>query len=357
MSSTWGEKIKISLFGESHGACIGVVIDGFPAGFPVNMDNISVQMKRRAPGRDSTATPRREPDTPEIISGILNNKTTGAPICAIIKNTNTKSRDYKEFMQTPRPGHSDYTAFIKYEGHNDITGGGHFSGRLTAPVVFAGTLCRQYLAQRGIQIAAHILNIKAAADKSFSYTELTSSLIERLSNSSFSVIDAGAQSSMRAEIEMAKMNSDSVGGSIECAVLGIPAGIGGPLFGGIESALSSILFGIPSVKGVEFGLGFKLAEMYGSESNDSFVFENGQIKTKTNHSGGILGGISTGMPVVFKVAVKPTPSIAKIQETVDLINKTNTKLEIHGRHDPCIVPRAVPVVEAATAIAVMNMIF
>ena len=355
MSSTWGEKVKISVFGESHGKAIGVVIDGLPAGFKVDNDKILTQMARRAPGKDKTATPRKESDLPDVMSGMLDNVTTGAPLCAIINNTNTKSADYSNLLACPRPGHSDYTAYEKYKSFNDIRGGGHFSGRLTAPICFAGSICRQILEEKGIKISAHISQIGKVKDKSFDPVEIPTDLMDKLSKSSFSLIDASKENDMREVVEKARLNQDSVGGIIECAITGLPSGLGGPMFGGVEGVISSIIFGIPAIKGIEFGKGFDLAEMLGSESNDPFEYKDEKIVTKTNNCGGILGGITNAMPVVFRVCVKATPSISKEQDTVDLQKKCNTKLSIQGRHDPCIVPRAVPVIEACTAIALMNL--
>lgn len=356
MSSTYGEKIKISVFGESHGGGIGVVIDGLPAGEAIDFDAVLAQMARRAPGRDKTATPRKESDLPRVLSGMLGDVLTGAPLCAVIENTNTRSQDYGDLLAKPRPGHSDYTAYIKYHGANDIRGGGHFSGRITAPLVFAGAVCRQLLERRGIQIAAHIQSVGSIHDKPFDPVAVPSALIKRLSASSFALIDADAEKSVRAEIEAARLAQDSVGGMIECAVTGLPAGVGEPMFDGLESAIAKAVFGVPAVKGIEFGAGFALAAMRGSRANDAFCYQNGHVVTETNHCGGILGGIANGMPLIFRCAVKPTPSISQPQKTVDLQTGENTVLTIHGRHDPCIVPRAVPVIEAVTALAIINVL-
>ena len=354
MSSTYGEKIKISVFGESHGGGIGVVIDGLPAGEAIDFDAVLAQMARRAPGRDKTATPRKESDLPRVLSGILGDVLTGAPLCAVIENTNTRSQDYGDLLAKPRPGHSDYTAYIKYHGANDIRGGGHFSGRITAPLVFAGAVCRQLLERRGIQIAAHIQSVGSIHDKPFDPVAVPSALIKRLSASSFALIDESAEEPVRAEIEAARLAQDSVGGTIECAVTGLPAGVGEPMFDGLEGAIAKAVFGVPAVKGIEFGAGFALAAMRGSRANDAFCYQNGHVVTETNHCGGILGGIANGMPLIFRCAVKPTPSISQPQKTVDLQTGENTVLTIHGRHDPCIVPRAVPVIEAVTALAIIN---
>ena len=354
MSSTYGEKIKISVFGESHGGGIGVVIDGLPAGEAIDFDAVLAQMARRAPGRDKTATPRKESDLPRVLSGMLGDVLTGAPLCAVIENTNTRSQDYGDLLAKPRPGHSDYTAYIKYHGANDIRGGGHFSGRITAPLVFAGAVCRQLLECRGIQIAAHIQSVGSIHDKPFDPVAVPWTLIKRLSASSFALIDESAEEPVRAEIEAARLAQDSVGGTIECAVTGLPAGVGEPMFDGLESAIAKAVFGVPAVKGIEFGAGFALAAMRGSRANDAFCYQNGHVVTETNHCGGILGGIANGMPLIFRCAVKPTPSISQPQKTVDLQTGENTVLTIHGRHDPCIVPRAVPVIEAVTALAIIN---
>jgi chorismate synthase len=355
MSSTWGEKVKISVFGESHGKAIGVVLDGLPAGEAIDLDEIALQMSRRAPGRDRSSTPRKESDLPQIVSGFLNGKTTGAPLCGLIENTNTKSADYDNLKFVPRPGHSDYPAFLRYKGFNDVSGGGHFSGRLTAPLLFAGAVCRQILKRQGISIGAHVFSIGSIKDTPFNPTEIPESLLLKLSSAYFSVINQEKEKEMRGQIEAARSEQNSVGGVVECAVTGVHAGIGDAMFGGIEPVFSSILFGIPACKGVEFGAGFGAAELLGSENNDPYYYDGDTVKTRTNHAGGILGGISTGMPIVFRAAFKPTPSISLEQDSVDLTSKADAKLSVHGRHDPCIVPRAVPVVEAAAAIALMNM--
>lgn len=354
--STFGKNIKVSVFGESHGEAIGAVIDGVPAGFEIDMDKVLVQMARRAPGKDKTATPRLEKDFPKVMSGILNGVTTGAPIACVIENTNTKSADYSNLLENPRPGHSDYTAFVKYGGNNDIRGGGHFSGRLTAPIVFAGAVLRQILEKKGIKIAAHISSIGNVYDSRFDGAEISDELIDTLNNSAFSLVDGSVEEKMRETVESARKDGDSVGGTIECAVVGMPIGVGGPLFSGIEGEISKAVFGIPAVKGIEFGAGFDSAHRRGSENNDAFEYKEGKVVTKTNNCGGILGGISNGMPIIFRAAIKPTPSISKQQETVNLKTKENTTLSVKGRHDPCIVPRAVPVIEAAAAIAIFDML-
>lgn len=356
MSSTYGEKIKISVFGESHGNGIGVVIDGLPSSIKIDMDKVLLQMARRAPGKDKTATPRKEKDTPEILSGMLDNTLTGAPLCAVIRNTNTRSQDYGNLLSCPRPGHSDYTAYVKYNKANDIRGGGHFSGRITAPIVFAGAICRQILSKKGINIAAHINSIGDVSDDRFNPCSIEPELINKLNNSSFSLINSDVETEMRNTVESARMALDSIGGTIECAVTGIEVGIGEPMFDSVESVIAKAVFGVPAIKGIEFGKGFELSKLRGSQSNDPFEYKNGKVVTKTNNCGGILGGITDGMPIIFNCAVKPTPSISQKQNTVDLQKKENAILEIKGRHDPCIVPRAVPVIEAVTAIAIINLL-
>ncbi|MCH3971224.1 MAG: chorismate synthase [Oscillospiraceae bacterium] len=353
--SSWGNRIKISIFGESHGPAIGCVLEGLPAGETIDPAQVQQQMARRAPGRDKASTPRREADTPHVLSGLLNGVTTGAPLCAVIENTNTRSGDYGNLLAVPRPGHADYPAWVKYKGHNDIHGGGHFSGRLTAPLVFAGAVCSQILARRGILVGAHALSVGNVSDAPLS--DISPFVLETLHAAYFPVLSDAKKEAMYREIEAARQKQDSIGGVVECACLGVPAGLGGEgMFGGIESLFSSILFGIPACKGVEFGAGFGAAKLRGSENNDPYYYApDGTVKTRTNNAGGILGGITTGMPIVFRAAFKPTPSIAREQQSVDLTAHKDTVLTIHGRHDPCIVPRAVPVAEAAAALALINL--
>ena len=351
MSSIIGKKLKISIFGQSHSEGIGVVIDGLPAGIEIDMEEIDNFMQRRAPGNADFSTKRKEADEVEFLSGLFNGKTCGAPLCAIIKNTNTRSGDYDNLKTVPRPSHADYTAHIKYGGFQDYTGGGHFSGRLTAPLCIAGAVCKKILSNMGIDITAHIKSIKNVEDLPFYFKD-----IKKPTDDKFPILDEEIKEKMLGVIEDARKKGDSVGGVIECAVCGLKAGIGEPMFDGIENQISKIIFGIPAVKGIEFGLGFESTKMYGSENNDEYIIENEKIMTKTNNSGGILGGISTGMPIIFKVAIKPTPSISMEQDSVNIKEKTQEKLVINGRHDPCIVPRAVPCVEAATAIAILDML-
>ena len=352
MSSTYGENLKLSIFGQSHGAAIGMTLDGIPAGLPVDTDALQVFLNRRAPGQNDWSTSRKEADRPEFLSGILDGYTCGAPIAAAIYNKNTRSGDYANLKDCPRPGHADLTAQIKYGGFQDAAGGGHFSGRLTAPLCIAGGLCKQWLEGMGIQIFAHIAAISGISDTPFDPLAPDMDSIQP----EFPVINPDAGARMRAAISAAKSDGDSVGGIVECAVTGLPAGVGEPMFGGVESRIAQIVYGVPAVKGVEFGAGFAAARLRGSENNDPFCVENGKIVTKTNHCGGILGGISNGMPVVFRAAFKPTPSISREQDSVSLSRMEETKLVVYGRHDPCIVPRAVPCVEAAAAIAVLDAV-
>ena len=353
MSSMFGEKIRVSIFGQSHSAAIGVTIDGLPAGFRPDMDAISAFMARRAPGKSEFATARKEADQFEILSGMADGVFCGAPFAAVIRNTSQRSSDYAPFRDTPRPGHADYTARVRYANFQDASGGGHFSGRLTAPLCLAGAICMQILEQQGVKIGAHILQIGTAFDRRFDpmAPELGSVLPGTLP-----VLEASAAEEMAGVIREAKEEGDSVGGVIEVGVTGFPAGIGDPMFDGIENRIAQIVFGVPAVKGLEFGSGFDCASMRGSDHNDAYVLRSGRVETATNHHGGILGGISSGMPIVFRAAIKPTPSIFKPQRSVDLKNMTETELTIAGRHDPCIVPRAVPVLEAAAAIALADML-
>ena len=352
MSSTYGENLKLSIFGQSHGAAIGMTLDGIPAGLPVDTDALQIFLNRRAPGQNDWSTPRKEADRPEFLSGILDGFTCGAPIAAAIYNKNTRSGDYANLKDCPRPGHADLTAQIKYGGFQDAAGGGHFSGRLTAPLCIAGGLCKQWLECMGIQIFAHIAAISGISDTPFDPLAPDADLIQP----EFPVINQDAGARMRAVISAAKSDGDSVGGIVECAVTGLPAGVGEPMFGGAESRIAQIVYGVPAVKGVEFGAGFAAAKLRGSQNNDDYVMTDGQIRTATNNSGGILGGITTGMPLIFRAALKPTPSISRPQQSVSLSSGKMQELVVKGRHDPCIVPRAVPVIEAAAAIAIFDMI-
>lgn len=355
MSSFWNNRISISIFGESHGPAIGVTIDNLPPGEYIDMDKIHQFMTRRAPKKDGTTTPRSEKDLPEVLSGVLNNRTTGTPLCAMIQNTDTRSKDYSNLAKLPRPGHADYTGAMRYQGFNDVRGGGHFSGRLTAPLCFAGAVCGQILERRGIYTGAHIAAIHGIQDDAFSRTRVSKEDILAVREKSFPVINDAQGKLMWEDIQKARMGQESLGGIIECAAVNVPAGIGSPMFDGLENTIAQLVFGIPAVKGIEFGAGFQVAEMVGSQDNDAFyVDENGHIKTKTNNHGGVLGGISSGMPITLNVAIKPTASISKPQQTVNFRERTNEILQIQGRHDPCIVPRAVPCVEAAVNLALLS---
>lgn len=352
MSSTYGENLKLSIFGQSHGAAIGMTLDGIPAGLPIDEEELQLFLNRRAPGKSEHATSRKEADRPEFLSGIVDGFTCGAPIAAIIRNTNMRSSDYDNLKDTPRPGHADYTAQIKYGGYQDISGGGHFSGRLTAPLCIAGGLCKQWLARKGIRIGAHITAIAGIVDEPV-YLDWTQPDLNSIC-ADFPVINPQAAEKMRKAIADAKAEGDSVGGLIECIVTGLPAGLGDPMFGGMESRIAQIVYGIPAVKGLDFGTGFMGAYLRGSQNNDDFSVKNGKITTVTNHAGGILGGITNGMPLVFQTAIKPTPSIGKPQQSVSIKHMEQQELTVTGRHDPCIVPRAVPVIEAAAALAVFD---
>ena len=352
MSSMYGENLRLSVFGQSHAPAIGMTLDGIPAGLPVDMAALQAFLARRAPGQNSFSTTRKEADAPEFLCGISDGFTCGAPVTAIIRNTNTRSGDYDNLRDCPRPGHADYTAQIKYGGYQDAAGGGHFSGRLTAPICIAGGLCIQWLAQKGIRVGAHIASIAGISDTPF---DMVDPQIDA-AGKEFPVLDLEAGKAMGNAILEAKSAGDSVGGVIECAVTGLSAGLGDPMFDGVENRIAGIVFGIPAVKGLEFGLGFGLSAMRGSQSNDPFIMSCGEVRTATNNCGGILGGITDGMPLIFRAAVKPTPSISIQQRSVSLSRKEEQELIVKGRHDPCIVPRAVPVIEAAAAIAVMDMI-
>lgn len=327
MGSIYGNKLKISIYGQSHSSGIGVVIDGFPAGYKVDFDALEEFMERRAPGRDAQSTSRREADKPEFVSGLADGYTCGAPISAIIRNTNTRSGDYNGVSVVPRPSHADYPALVKFGPHNDFAGGGHFSGRLTAPLCIAGALAKGLLRLNGITVTACVKEIGGVS---------------------------GTQDELRAVIDRAKAEGDSVGGIVECIAEGVPAGIGDPMFYGMENRISSAVFGIPAVRGIEFGLGFDAARLRGSEHNDPYRVSHGRVQTATNNHGGIIGGITTGMPIVFRTAFKPTPSIALEQDSVNLVEMQNSTIAVRGRHDPCIVLRAIPCVEAACAVAILD---
>lgn len=355
MSSTWkGARLALSIFGQSHGTAIGMQLDGLPAGIPFDRKALQAFLARRAPGQNAWSTQRAEDDQPEFLSGLLDERSCGAPLAALIRNTNTRSGDYAALLDVPRPGHADFTAQMKYGGFQDVAGGGHFSGRLTAPLCIAGGLCLQALASRGIFIGAHIAQLAGVEDQAFDPVLLDASTLGAAATRAFPVLHEEAGLRMQAEIESARQALDSVGGVIECAVLGLPAGLGEPMFDGLENRLAQMLFAIPAVKGLDFGAGFAAAALRGSTHNDAFYWHEGVVKTRSNRHGGILGGISSGMPLLFRTALKPTPSIARAQESVSLSRGESVTLEIKGRHDPCIVPRAVPCVEAAAALVLFD---
>lgn len=351
MSSCYGKILRLSVFGQSHSPAIGFSLDGLPTGFNIDMDELMRFMARRAPGKDNFSTARKEADIPEFLSGLVGNTTCGAPLAAIIRNTNVKSSDYNELRDVPRPSHADFTSHIKYRGFQDTSGGGHFSGRLTAPICCAGGVCIQFLKSHGINVYSHIKAIHGICDVD---GESNISSLSTVSEKSFPVIDDSAGEKMQLEILNAKEMGDSVGGIIECVITGMPAGVGEPMFDGLENRITSAVFAVPAIRGIEFGAGFAAASMFGSEHNDPYIVSDNKITTATNNHGGILGGISSGMPIVFRVAVKPTPSIFREQSSVSLSRGENTKLTINGRHDPCIVQRAVACIEAAAALAVTD---
>ena len=350
MSSTYSNNLQLSIFGESHGPAIGMVLDGIPSGLPIDMDALQHFLDRRAPGRFEYTSSRRESDKVEFLSGILNNRTTGGPIAAMIRNNNAKPGDYSAYRDVPRPGHADYVAQIKYKGFHDQAGGGHFSGRLTAPVCIAGALCKQWLQAKGVEIGAHIQGIAGIDDAAFNPMDPQICEI----NCDFPVLNAQRGQKMINAILQAREAGDSVGGIIECAAINLPVGLGDPMFDSIESRIAQLAFGIPAVKGIEFGLGFAAASQNGSQNNDAFIIRNGNVVTETNNCGGILGGITNGRPLLFRVAIKPTPTISLPQKSVNLAKASETTLHCSGRHDPCIVPRAVPVMEAVAAIALYD---
>ena len=354
MSGTWGQQLKLSIFGQSHGEAIGVTLDGFPAGMEIDMDRLLAEMARRAPGQSALTTARKEPDAPEFLSGVLNGRTTGQPICILIRNTNQRSRDYGDGVDLVRPGHADYTGHVRYFGFEDWRGGGSFSGRLTAPLVAAGALCSLWLEQQGVKITCHIQQLGEVRDASFIGADPYADY-SYLKKMHLPVLTEGLDEQMNAAAMAARNEADSIGGVIECMATGLPAGLGAPFFDSVESTISHLMFSVPAVKGVEFGEGFGFATMRGSQANDAFRMVEGRIVTETNHAGGVNGGITNGMPVIFRCAIRPTPSIAQKQQTVSLKTGENAELEIHGRHDPCILPRAVPVIEAMTAIAILDM--
>lgn len=357
MSSVYrGERLTLSVFGQSHSEAIGAVLDGMPAGFAPDTEELCRFMSRRAPGQNKTSTARREPDVPEILSGLADGVTCGAPLSVIIRNTDRRSGDYAELADCPRPSHADYPAYVKHGGYADKAGGGHFSGRLTAPICAIGGILLQYLRSKGVAVAAHIERIGSMRDSRFDCARVGERELSVLLQKPFPVLCDSAATEMTDEIERARVSCDSVGGIIECAAVGLPVGLGEPMFDGVENRLASALFAIPAVRGVEFGAGFAAAEMRGSEHNDPYETDGASIYTVTNNHGGILGGMTSGMPIVFRVAMKPTPSIGAEQSSVSLSEMKNRRLSIHGRHDPCVVPRVVPAVEAVAALVIADLI-
>ena len=356
MGATFGRNLRMTIFGESHGKGIGLVLDGLPPGTPIEDEFIKEEMARRAPGKNQMSTQRQEKDAFIIESGVFEGKATGTPLCVLIPNSGQHSKDYSLLKDVMRPGHADYAGKVRYRGFNDYRGGGHFSGRLTAPLVFTGAVARTMLAQKGIIVGAHVAHIGTITDALFNPLGETAERLQTLRRFTLPVLDESKAALMEAEIMAAREQMDSVGGIVEVMAVGMPPGIGDPFFDSLESRLSHALFSVPAVKGIEFGAGFAMAALKGSEANDPMAVANGRVQTTRNNNGGITGGITNGMPVLFRVAIKPTPSIGQPQHTVNVTEGKDTILEIKGRHDPCIVPRAVPVVEAVTAWMLQDML-
>ncbi len=354
MSVYTGKKIRLTIFGQSHAKAVGVVIDGLPAGFKLDTEKLEAFMARRAPGQGAHTTARKEADRVEFLSGVSDGVLCGAPVCAVIYNTDARSGVYDALKDTPRPGHADYTARLKYGPAWDGAGGGQFSGRLTAPLCAAGAVCMQLLEAKGVRIGAHIERIADVCDVRFDPADVSAADFDARHFSSLTVIDATAGEAMLRKIEAARGIGESLGGVIECAAVGLPAGSGGPLFDGLESVISAAVFAIPAVRGIEFGNGFASASLFGSQNNDAFILRGGTVKTETNNHGGLLGGITTGMPLIFRAAIKPTPTVAVAQRTVNLKDMRETAITAGGRHDPCIAVRAVAAVEAAAAVALCD---
>lgn len=353
MGSAWGNRLKLTIFGESHGKAVGLVMEGLPAGMMPDWQAVDVQMSRRSAVGKPWATPRQEMDRYEIQSGYFENRLTGTPLCMRIENQDKRSIDYAP-MRLPRPGHADLTGHIRYGGHEDYRGGGHFSGRLTAPLVLAGSLARQVLQQQGIEIGGHVISIGSQVSPAWTGMDITKEELLQLQTMDFACRDKAIAEQMKRDILDAAALGDSLGGEIQCAAVGLPAGVGSPLFDGLESRIAQILFAVPAVKGLSFGTGFGFAAMTGSTANDAYTVQDGKIQTTTNHNGGILGGITSGMPMWLNVVIKPTPSISIPQQTVDLQTLKPETLVVQGRHDPCVVPRAVPVIEAVVALAILD---
>lgn len=356
MSGSFGKKINISIFGESHGDGIGIVINGIPSGIKIDMDKIMVDMDRRSPGKNQFSTQRDEKDIPNILSGIFNGYTTGTPIAMMMTNGDQHSKDYKKTKDIIRPSHADYTGFVKYNGFNDYRGGGHFSGRITSPLVFAGAIAKQVLEQQNIFIGAHIKQIGNVEDDFFTDESLNKDAFDEMVTEVFPIINKSIKDDMEKEVMSYKEKLDSIGGIVEVGIIGMPVGVGNPYFDSIESIISHLVFSVPGVKGIEFGLGFEFASKSGGLANDEFYIDNDTVKTKTNNNGGINGGISNGMPIIYRAVLKPTPSIGKKQNSVDISKMENAELNIVGRHDPTIVHRALVVLEAATAIAILELL-
>ena len=355
MSVFHGKNISVSIFGQSHSEAIGVVVEGLPSGITINEDSIKTFMKRRAASSSAFSTQRKEGDEPVFISGVLNGKTTGSAVCVVIYNKDQRSKDYSSLFYTPRPGHADYTARVKFGGYEDTRGGGAFSGRMTAPLCIAGAIAKDYLAEKGVTIGSHILSVSDISEERFDSVNVSAEELKKVTSKPFGTVSDEKGRAMLEKIAEARNDCDSLGGVIECAAVGVPAGYGGEIFDGIESTLAKLVFSVPAVKGFEIGAGFDSTKLCGSENNDPFYYdENGVVKTFTNNHGGILGGMTSGMPIIFRAAIKPAPSIAKKQKTVNLETKENTEIEINGRHDSCIVPRALPVMESCLALAVFD---
>lgn len=363
MPSTFGSALRVTVFGQSHSQAVGCVVEGLPSGHVVDMEALRRFMARRAPGQGPWTTPRKEADLPRIVSGLNpRGATCGAPLAVVIENTNTRSRDYDNLMAVPRPGHADYTAWAKWHGNQDVPGGGHFSGRLTAPLCAAGGIALQVLAKRGVRVGAHLLSVADVRDEPLcaldnapaSQARLRAQLDALADGRTFPTIDDAAGKAMLDAIDDARRELDSVGGVVECVATGMPAGVGSPMFDGIENLVARAAFGVPAVKGVEFGRGFEAARLRGSEDNDPYRMVDGSVTPVTNNAGGALGGITTGAPVLFRMALKPTSSISRPQESVDLTSGSDATLEVHGRHDPCVATRAVPVAEAICALALLD---
>lgn len=355
MSSQFGRALRVQIFGESHGACVGVTVEGFPAGFILDEEKLYAFLQRRAAKGSAIATGRVEADLPRIVSGIYQGKTTGQPVTALFDNKDTHSADYAFLPATPRPGHADYPATVKSGGFDDLRGSGHHSGRLTLPYAYAGGLAKQFLYKKGIRVYAHILRIGSLQGVALSPTEPNEEALQQAAERAVCALSLQTADAMQQEIVRIRQSGDSVGGVVECVALGVPAGLGAPFFEGVEAMAAAHMFSIPAVKGVEFGAGFAAADMCGSRYNDAYCWKEGVVQTTSNHSGGLLGGLTSGMPVLARVAFRPTPSIGLPQKTVSLLSKEEATLCVKGRHDPCVVVRAVPVVEAAMALSLCDL--